>query len=80
MPRMAGKELGSTDLRKVYAEGAHVQTVEEAAETLVETAETLVQELEVHEVGFEISHAVAQLGKLRLESSERIVLAARVRS
>lgn len=54
----------AANLRKVYTEGAHVHAVEEAAETLVETAKAFVQELEVHEVGLEIGHAVTQFGEL----------------
>lgn len=52
-----------TYLGEVYAESAHVQSVEEAAKALVEAIETLVQELQVHEVGFQVGHTVAQLGE-----------------
>lgn len=46
-------------LREIDAERAHVEPVQEAAEALVEAAEAFVQELQVHEVGFEVGHAVA---------------------
>jgi hypothetical protein len=56
-----------THLREIHAESAHIQPIEEAAKALVEAIETLVQELQVHEVGFQIGHAVAQLGKCWFE-------------
>jgi hypothetical protein len=57
----------STYLREIHAESAHIQPIEEAAKALVEAIETLVQELQVHEVGFQIGHAVAQLGECWFE-------------
>jgi hypothetical protein len=54
-------------LGEIHAESAHIQSIEEAAKALVEAIETLVQELQVHEVGFQIGHAVAQLGECWFE-------------
>lgn len=46
-------------LWEVHAESAHVQSVEEAAEALIEAVQALVQKLQVHEICFQIGHAVA---------------------
>ena len=56
-----------THFRKVDAKSIHVHAVEEAGETLVEPTETLVHQLQMHKVGFKISHGVGKLGKSGLE-------------
>lgn len=63
-------------LWKVDAEGRHVHAVQEGTEILVEARDGFVQQLEVHHVGFQISHGVAQLSKCRLEGSEWDIIAA----
>ena len=50
---------GNAYLWEVHAESAHVQSVEEAAEALIEAVQALVQKLQVHEICFQIGHAVA---------------------
>ena len=57
--------------REVDAESAHVHAVEEGAEVLVEAAEAFVQELQVHEVGFQVGHAVAEFGEGGFQGCER---------
>jgi hypothetical protein len=44
--------------REVHHERVHVQPVEKCSEAFAEASEGLVHELEVHEVGFEVGHAV----------------------
>ena len=50
--------------RKIDNESIHVEAIQKAGKTFAESAETFVHELQVHEVGFEICHGVAQLSKL----------------
>jgi hypothetical protein len=59
---------------KVYTEGTHVETVEETAKVLVEAAKRFVEQGEVHEVGFEISHAVAELAEGMFEGVKRMIM------
>lgn len=61
-------------LWKVDAEGRHVHAIQEGTEILVEARDGLVQQLEVHHVGFQISHGVAELSKCRLQGGEREVV------
>lgn len=68
-----GRTLKTLDTRRfweVYAKGTHVHAVEEGAEALVEAVQALVQQLQVHEVGFQVGHAVSELAKRRLEGFE----------
>jgi hypothetical protein len=60
--------------REIYTEGAHVQPVEEPAEILVESAQGLVEQGEMHEVGFEVGHAVAEFAKGMFEGIERVIV------
>lgn len=60
-------------LSKINTERAHVHAVEESTKVLVEAAYAFVQELEVHHVGFEIGHAVAEFGEGWLEGVQREV-------
>lgn len=56
---MPGERLRNRRLREIDTKSAHVHAVEEGAEVLGEAAERFVEELEVHEVGFQVGHAVA---------------------
>lgn len=47
-----------TYLGEVDAEGSHVKAVEKGSEVLIETRHALVQNLQMHEIGLEISHAI----------------------
>lgn len=62
--------LGPRGFREVDAEGAHVQSVQEAAEALIEAVQRLVQELQVHHVGFQVGHAVCQFAECGFERFE----------
>jgi len=64
------KALRHRRLGKVHTKGAHIQSIEEGGEALAEACQTLVHELQVHEVCFEVSHAVSELGEERLEGVE----------
>jgi hypothetical protein len=61
-------------LGKIDAVSVHVQAVKKTGEALGESRKALMHELEMHEICFEIGHAIAQLGELGLERVQRIVL------
>lgn len=63
---LRARRLGEIDTKRT-----HVETVEEAGKVLVEARDGLVQDLQVHHVGLEVGHAVAELGKGGLEALER---------
>ena len=54
-------------LRKINTKSTHIHAVEKGAEVLVETTQAFIQELQVHHIGFQVSHTVAELSEGRLE-------------
>jgi hypothetical protein len=56
--------LGDRAFGEIYAKGIHVHSVEKGGEALREPRQTLVHELQVHEVGFQVGHAVAEFCEL----------------
>lgn len=61
---------GDGRLGEIDAKRTHVHAVQEGAKVLGEAREALVEELQVHEVGFQVGHGVAELGELRFERRE----------
>ena len=51
-------------LWEIHTESIHVQSVQEAGEALAEARQALMHQLQVHEVGFKVSHGVGQFGEL----------------
>lgn len=60
-------------LRKVNTKRAHIHAVQKRAKVFVESPKTLIEELQVHHVGLQIGHAIAQLCECRLQGVEREV-------
>lgn len=58
------KTLLHRGLREIDTESPDVEAIEESGEALAETRQALVHKLKVHEVGFQVGHAVSQLGEL----------------
>lgn len=52
-------QVVKTNLWKVYTERAHVQSIEKASKALVEAVQALIEELQVHEIRFQVGHAIA---------------------
>ena len=73
--RAAGA-AGAAYLWEVDAKSIHVHAVQEGTEILVEAGYRFVQQLQMHHVGFQVSHGIAELAKCWLESGEWEVIAA----
>ena len=46
----------TSDLWKIDAESVHIHPVQEARKALVKPRQTFMHQLQVHEIGFKISH------------------------
>ena len=62
---------GGSYLRKIHTKRIHIHPVQERREALVEPAQALVHQLQVHEVGFQVRHRVAQFCEPGLQRFER---------
>lgn len=51
-------QVVKTNFWKVHTECAHVQPIEEASKALVEAVQALIEELQVHEICFQVGHAI----------------------
>ena len=60
------------DLRKVHAKGIDFQTVEEACKALIESGQALVHQLQMHEIGFQVCHAICKLRECWLEGVQKV--------
>jgi hypothetical protein len=58
-------------LGKIHTEGVHVQPVQEARKALAEPRQALVHQLQLHEVGLQVRHGVAELRERHLEVVQR---------
>lgn len=56
--------------REIDAKGRHVHAVKECAKVLVEAREGLIEKLEMHHVGFEVGHCVAEFAECGFEGRE----------
>lgn len=54
-------------LWEIHTKRVHIHAVQETSEALAKARQTLVHQLQVHEVGLQVSHGVCKFRKLRLQ-------------
>jgi hypothetical protein len=64
------KTLFNRRLWEIDTEGPDVESVQKGGKALAEPRQALVHELQVHEVGFEVGHAVCEFGELGFQGVE----------